>query len=221
MSKSATLERKAHKYRGQSRDERQAERRRRLVQAAIELYGRDGYHATAVRAVCAHAGLTERYFYESFENSEALITAAYAQLIARLRERLETAIRAAPRRLDDMSRAALGAFFATMQEDPAGARIILHEVLGISPAVDSLYRRAIRDFEQLVRQMVETFVGAGNAPRMHMDLVAAGMIGAVLLMAWRWMQTGYHVPVGELVDTAMMLFGPAAREYQALGGASP
>jgi AcrR family transcriptional regulator len=36
-----------------------------------------GYRNTTVKAVCEAAGLTERYFYESFANSEALLVAAF------------------------------------------------------------------------------------------------------------------------------------------------
>jgi len=63
-------------FRGQSPEERQERRRRSLVEAALHLVHSDGLQATSVRSVCARAGLTSRYFYESFQNLEELLSAA-------------------------------------------------------------------------------------------------------------------------------------------------
>src|ERR1700734_2808287 len=65
------------RYRGSPPDERRAERRCQLLRAAIEVYGKRGYRRATIKAVCAAAGLTERYFYESFANSEMLLAACY------------------------------------------------------------------------------------------------------------------------------------------------
>lgn len=65
----------ARRYRGADADERRAQRRDQLIAAAVQVYGERGYQNATVKAVCEAAGLTERYFYESFANSEALLLA--------------------------------------------------------------------------------------------------------------------------------------------------
>jgi AcrR family transcriptional regulator len=60
---------RARNYAGLSADERRLARRERLIEGAIRAYGELGYRNTTVKAVCEAAGLTERYFYESFANS--------------------------------------------------------------------------------------------------------------------------------------------------------
>jgi len=210
----ASTRRKAHLYRGLSLDQRQAERRQRLIRSAVELFGRDGYHGTAIRALCVHAGLTERYFYESFVNGEALLTATYEHLIEQLRARILKAVLGAPRDLPGMSRAGLSAFFEAMYEDRAAARIILYEVLGVSPVVDGLYRRALDDFEKLVRQIVETFFDTRRAAGIDLDLIAAGLIGTVLMIASRWTMTGYALPLERVVDNCLLIFNATADECE-------
>ena len=64
-------------YRGVSPEERRTQRRSRLVEAAVAVYGERGYRNATVKAVCEQAGLTERYFYESFANSEELLIACF------------------------------------------------------------------------------------------------------------------------------------------------
>ena len=59
------------RYGGLTAEERRAERRARLVRAATEIWVAEGWAAVSMRAVCARAGLTDRYFYEEFGNREA------------------------------------------------------------------------------------------------------------------------------------------------------
>jgi AcrR family transcriptional regulator len=49
-------------YGGQSSGERRAERQERLIRAAVDTYGEQGYRRTTVADVCRAAGLTPRYF---------------------------------------------------------------------------------------------------------------------------------------------------------------
>ena len=46
---------------------------RRRIEAGIELFGTRGYANTPVKAICEEAGLTERYFYEAFDDREDLL----------------------------------------------------------------------------------------------------------------------------------------------------
>ena len=81
-------------YRGISADERRASRRARLLDAALEEVGERGMAGTTMTAVCARAGLTERYFYESFADRDEMLRAvqlALRQNIDRLKGWLEFA----------------------------------------------------------------------------------------------------------------------------------
>lgn len=66
----------ARSYGGKTADERAADRRERLVEAAITLLATRGEARTTMTAVCAEAGLTERYFYESFGSRDEVLIAA-------------------------------------------------------------------------------------------------------------------------------------------------
>jgi AcrR family transcriptional regulator len=66
---------------GEAPDQRVSARRQRLVEAATDLLGAPQRGQYTMRAVCRRAGLTQRYFYESFTDSAALITAVYADIV--------------------------------------------------------------------------------------------------------------------------------------------
>ena len=68
-------------YGGRDHDARVSERRERFIRAGVRVIGAAGYRAATVRALCAEAGLSNRYFYESFDSTEALLMAVYRQLM--------------------------------------------------------------------------------------------------------------------------------------------
>ncbi len=85
---------KGRRYRGVSEEVRRTERRQRFIEAGLEVFAERGYHSSTVRSICANAGLTERYFYESFSNSEDLLTASINTSVTRyVNPRLTTLVR--------------------------------------------------------------------------------------------------------------------------------
>ncbi|WP_278258124.1 TetR family transcriptional regulator [Nocardioides convexus] len=53
------------RYGGKTAEQRRAERREALLAAAVDIWQESGWAAVTMRGVCARAGLTDRYFYES------------------------------------------------------------------------------------------------------------------------------------------------------------
>ncbi|WP_308600541.1 TetR family transcriptional regulator [Massilia sp. Dwa41.01b] len=83
------------------------------------MYGARGYRQATVKAVCEAAGLTERYFYESFDNSEALLVTCFNTVTYGVFGEITAAARAAGRGRVARARAMLAAYFAALQRDPA------------------------------------------------------------------------------------------------------
>lgn len=215
----AVDEPKARRYRGVDAAERVTERRAQFVQAGLECFGTRGYHAVTVRELCAEAQLTERYFYESFDDREALFAAVYQSLIAQLRSEFTTATLPRAPNLDEMARAGLGAFFRALQKDARVARILMVEVLTVSIEMERQAMRATFAFADLVKQMALATVPRERVRDLpDMDLVATGLIGSVTHIAIRWIADGYHQPVKTVIDTAMTFFEATTR---LLGAKSP
>ena len=117
------------RYGGVSADERRAQRRRRLLDAAREVWGSQGAGEVTVRGVCAVAGLTPRYFYEQFENRDALLLAVADQVLEELAVTLVDASEAVSGDLGAKLEAALVAFFSVIAGDPH-----VHRILTSDPA---------------------------------------------------------------------------------------
>jgi len=185
-------------YRGQSQEQRRAERRGRLIAGAIAVYGERGYHQATVKAVCEAAGLTERYFYESFANSEALLIDCYNAVAYSVLGEILRAGQATGRSRIARSRAMLHAYFAALQREPQSARVFLVEIRGVSRAVDLAFDSSLRTIGREVAGLLEPEV-------IDDELLQAGVIGGVIQIAVRWIEDGYRPPIDNAVDTALRL----------------
>lgn len=195
-------------YRGASLPQRRAERRARLIQAGIDTFGTHGYHAVTVRDVCAAAGLTERYFYESFRDREQLFSAVYEDLNARLQQKIAAAVANAGGDPERTARGGLRAYFEQTRSDPKGARIMLIEVFGVSADMDRLSRRTAVGFVAMVRQVVAPRMVAARrrGAALDADLLATGLVGGVIFSAMRWVLSGYEQPLDAVVENAAAIF---------------
>lgn len=185
-------------YRGQSQEQRRADRRSRLIAGAIAVYGERGYHQATVKAVCDEAGLTERYFYESFANSEALLIDCYNAVTYAVLGEILRAGEAAGHPSTERSRAMLHAYFSALQREPRSARVFLVEIRGVSRAVDQAFDASLRVIGRQVAHLL--------APEVADDeLLQAGLIGGVIHIALRWIEDGYQPPIERAVATALQL----------------
>lgn len=193
-------------YAGQSQQERTRVRRARFVEAGRKLFGTVGYRRATVRALCKEAGLTDRYFYESFASIEDLLVAVYEVLTQQLQGGIVQAIQGAPPRAGIARRIEIGveAFFSQV-EDPVLARIVWLEVLGVSPRVDALYNRTTRGFAEMSLALGRDVAPELEVPDALKPVIALGVVGALSELAKDWLMTDYARPRAELVKAATVI----------------
>jgi AcrR family transcriptional regulator len=188
-----------------SQHDRRAQRRSKLIAAAISVYGERGYRQATVKAVCEAAGLTERYFYESFANSGELLIASFNAVTFRVFEASVEAAAAAGRSRTERARALLRAYFSALQRDPRSARVFLVEIRGVSREVDKAFDAALR---QIGREVGKIVAPPDSEPD---QLLEAGVVGGVIHIALRWIEDGYLPTIEAVTDSALRLVMVLAR----------
>jgi AcrR family transcriptional regulator len=192
----------ARQYGGHSAEERQSARRERLIEAAIRVYGEAGYRNATVKAVCEAAGLTERYFYESFDGSEALLIAAFETVSHRLIDCLDRTRTQHTAGADERCHAVLRAYFQALKDDPAGARLFVLEIARVGPAVDEAGAALLREFGELLSRTL----APGASPGLKRgELVRAGVVGAVLEITKVWIRSGHAKSVDAVASDALKI----------------
>jgi AcrR family transcriptional regulator len=206
-------------FRGQTAAERAAARRARLLEAALDLIGAEGWPAATMTAICRRAGLTERYFYESFPDREAL----YLTLLDALAAEVDGAVRAAldaggpPEvRLRRTAYALVGVLVA----DPRKGRAALLEGLG-SERLQQRRREVLATFERFVLDEAATVFGAAAPSREHTHLAAVGLVGAVQELLVRRLDGSLPAGDDALVAHVVRLALASAHPQAAGGPAAP
>jgi AcrR family transcriptional regulator len=173
------------KWRGIEPDARTAERRQRLIDAAIDLLSTEGLSGTTVRAVCARAGLHSRYFYESFEDIDTLLVAVFDQLSASFLEEVSAAAEAAPDDPKARLQAAVQKSAEIVTRQTHLVRILNVEAIGN----EQLNRRRIRMLHDIAAMIEQDAYRVYGAPAQGEQIgtlsarfLAAGF--AELLIAW-------------------------------------
>ncbi|MFD4442345.1 TetR/AcrR family transcriptional regulator [Nocardia sp. NPDC058519] len=197
------------RYSGLAAEERTRARRDALLEAALDRFGTAGFAATSVKQICGAASLTERYFYESFRDRQASLVQVYAMLVAEMRQATETAIAAAGSETAVVVRAGLAAFIEYLTEDPRRARIVLIEVVGVSPELEELRHGVLRAFGELIGSVWSTEAGIDPDDE-RTRLSAIALSGAVNNLLVDWMMTGQRQSVEVLVEVCTTLFLAAA-----------
>lgn len=163
----------ARTWAGRTLTDRQDERRRRLLDAGIDLLGTAGGEAIGVRSVCRRAKLTERYFYESFTDRDALVTAVYEDVAGQARQVLVDAVAGAPPDPRALAEAAVTAFVDLILDDPRKGRVLL-----IAPMTDlSLYGRGV-EWVPMFAALIEEQLPADVDP-LEREMTAIGQVGAL------------------------------------------
>ncbi len=186
-------------YDGRSAEERRSERRDILLETGIRVIGSEGYSSISLNILCSEAGLTKRYFYESFKSVGELLRQAFQRISAEIQQEVITQIgnQESP---DKMIKAGFQAFFEYLRSNPERARVFLIEALSITDARTNLFASgggAVADF---LLSTTHQFVTDDRIPKSVMTIMAQGAIGAAIFVGQNWIASECEQPVEELVQ---------------------
>ena len=197
---------------GASAAERVAQRRARLLAAALDVVGERGVRDFTMTAVCRAAGLTERYFYESFARREDLLEALFDSVAA---DALDLAGRAAdavaPARLEARARAAIAATTTLLGEDARVARLY-REAIG-HPELAGRRQDTIGAFAALLGRLITDAHPALRAEDLQLSTVV--LTGGVIDAVGFWLDGRLDADVDALLTRCARLVVAAADQHHA------
>lgn len=170
-----------------------------------------------MRAVCQTARLNPRYFYESFDDLDALAVAVYDRVVDQLRDEVLAARAATTAGARARTRAGIERIVAFVDDDRRRARILYVEALGN----ETLNRRRIETGHTIV-ELVEQDAAARHGPPPpgeHIGRIAAAIfVGGLSELLMAWIDGRIDVTREQLVDDLTELFlglGATARRIAA------
>lgn len=175
--------------------------RARILDAALELFERQGYPSTTVDQIAAAAGVTPMTFFRHFPSKDAvLVTDPYDPLIAE-------AVGAQPAHLSPVERTRLGLLAAlgtiTATEDATARRRVA------LVAQSSALRAAVAVGTEATQDAIVERLVADGCPRLEATVAAAACLGATTAALLAWGTEPDDVTLGELVHRALAQLAPA------------
>ena len=193
-------------WRGQSPEERRAARRRRLLDAGLQLFGTTGYAATSLTALCAEGGVSPRHFYELYAGREQLLADLYDELITELGRQIGEAQDLAELTLEARVSAGLRAAVEWQTSDPRRAKVIQLEVIGVGRFLDRHRRAIIGGFAAQTEEQYRLLVEAGVLVDRPFRQLAVALVGAFDEVVVDWLQTRPRPPAQELLPVLEEVF---------------
>lgn len=201
------------RYADKTHEERRADRRERLMRAALEAFGTRGAAQVTIEQLCAAAGTSTRAFYEEFSSREELLIALHDDLNDRALQAVGEAIADLdPADLEMRAHAGVAAYFRVMTSDRRWARIALVETVGHSAAAELHRRAAIERFGQLLELEAGSLAELGVVPRRDFSLTAVALTGAINGLVSTWTADGsWDAKVDGVIEEAARLIVLAMR----------
>lgn len=196
--------------------------RSRLLGAAVQIAGAEGYAGMTVSAVIARAGVSRKTFYEFFQDREDIFLATFDQLLERALDGARDAYENGGETWPERLRALLEAGLQALAANPHEARLGFVEVLAAGPR--ALQRRdgALREFMQFLAPGYEA--ADGDLP----ELLPEAIVGAVYEVVYARVLQARTAELPELLAQLMYValapfLGPvtARRLADAPGAARP
>ncbi len=206
MKEHSAAARPARIHGGLTAEERDAARRRRIMDAGIEIFGTQGYAGSRINDICRLSRVTARNFYDHFESREALLIAIYDEIIAEVTGAWVEAMDAAPGEPVAQFRAGITAFATTMAADERRLRINFVEVVGATTAVEERRRQAIGMFREMSAARIETLVDQGLIPTGSQRLTYSALVGAVQESLVDWVNRDHRPPLSAVIEELVRVF---------------
>ncbi|WP_029900995.1 TetR/AcrR family transcriptional regulator [Nocardia brasiliensis] len=186
-------------YRGTSTAERREDRRRRLIDAALDIVGTQGLSALTVRGVCEQAKVGPRFFYEAFPDLDGLAAALLLEVQEAALERSRAAIADTAGTPADRIRAGVAALIIEVTDDPRRAQIIFAQAYGSEALMRSRFAGMRRVAEVIIEQtrlVLALPAGQDTAVAATSQLITGGAAELVLV----WLDGGLDVDRDGLID---------------------
>lgn len=191
-------------YRGLSAEERAAGRRAQLLEATLAVWATQGDGRVTMTRICAEAGLTERYFYESFAHLDDALTAVMDAIAEEVETARHEAADGAGADPAARVRASVHAFVALVAADPRKGRVALIEAVG-RPPQRARRTQLLRQFAGRAAEEVRALHGLAWSER-EAELTGLLFIGGLAELVTAWLDGSLESTPDEIVEAATAMF---------------
>jgi TetR/AcrR family fatty acid metabolism transcriptional regulator len=180
---------------------RNPQRELRILEAALDLFGRKGFEATTVSAICEAAGVSDATLYEYFESKEQVLF-SIAELYTRREVERLAEVRVYIRDPREKLRVVIQAYLEFYERNPLYTSVALLTLKANRNFTGSTAYEVVRRASRPIVEAFEDGVEAGIF-RSDIDgpLVRNMVLGFIEHLTAQWVVTGRPEQISEYCDT--------------------
>ena len=182
-------------------------RREEIIDAALTVFERGGYHSTHVDDVIREAGIARGTFYLHFRSKHEVFAALVDRMLAIFLAARPTEPEPdvnGPEAAEVILRASYRTVFETLREHRRLARLLFEEAVGLDKGFADALATHYREWHGRVRGTLERFRATGAArPDLDAELTAEMVLGLVERLARRHLFADRGIDLDRLVDAVV------------------
>jgi AcrR family transcriptional regulator len=153
-------------------------RKQALVIAATECFAAKGYHDTSVSDIIDRAGIARGTFYLYFKSKQEVFRFILDGFIEHLGRQIKTIALVGSTSPAEQMRANVERIVDAIVENPAPAKIVFNEAVGLNPEIDGKLRSFYGTLTRMIEKSLAKGMAAGIVRKIEPKLAATIIIGA-------------------------------------------
>ena len=167
--------------------------RSRILDAALGIFSRKGYHDTRMDDIVTEAGNSKGAIYFHFPNKEHLFLALVDQFANLLERRIEDAIADENAGMDRV-RVALEVCLDTFGKYRHPAKLLLVQAVGLGVAFEARRNAGYARFARLIAHHLDEAIALKHIPPVDSEVISWAWMGAIYALVIRWVTEGEPKP---------------------------
>ena len=182
--------------------------RRRLFEAAAQVFARSGYAEASAEAISREAGMSKATFYEHFANKEECILALFDEAATEVMRAMAQAAgeRDEATSYEEWVKRGMRAFLDTLVAYPAESQTLLVEIIGAGPRATERRDAILDSFADALYRDNERMAPRFGAPTFADPADAFTIIGGIIEVVSRQLRTGRPTDMRDVEPTLQRLF---------------
>jgi AcrR family transcriptional regulator len=189
----------ARGYGGVAPERRRAERREKLLTAALELFTSQGYQQSKIAELCTLAGVSTRNFYEEFASKEQVLLTLHARINSLAMDHVVAVVETL-RDADAVTRISrlLDAFVESVTSDPRLPRLNYVEAVGVSAELERQHQEWVDKWADFIEAEAQHAARGGLAPMRDFRLTSIALVGASTGLLREWQAHDPPLPADQI-----------------------
>lgn len=167
--------------------------RGRILDAALSVFSRKGYHDTSVDEIVWESRTSKGAVYFHFPNKQALFLSLVDKFADLLERRVNEAISSEPSGIRRVS-VALQTTLETFGKYRPLAKLLLVQAVGLGSIFEEKRLQVHQRFVELIRVNLEQAIAEGDIAPVDTEVVATAWMGAINEVIIQWVYTGQPEP---------------------------